>query len=154
VTYTPQTWSDAPSTATPISATRLNYMEAGIANNFTRQTTTEITASLVNLANQQSTLALAAGYRIYSVTVDQACRVRLYPTTGQRTADLARNPGTDPVGDAGVIMDLVFTAAGTLTLSPTVDGFVSSGTNALYTIQNRSGSTSTVQVDFLWVRTE
>lgn len=29
--YTPQTWSDAPATTTPISAARLNYMEAGIA---------------------------------------------------------------------------------------------------------------------------
>ena len=28
--YTKQTWTDAPSTTTPISAARLNYIEAGI----------------------------------------------------------------------------------------------------------------------------
>jgi hypothetical protein len=30
-TYVPQVWEDAPSTATPIEAARLNYMETGIA---------------------------------------------------------------------------------------------------------------------------
>lgn len=29
--YTPQTWSDSPSTATPISAARLQYIEDGVA---------------------------------------------------------------------------------------------------------------------------
>jgi hypothetical protein len=30
VAYTRQTWADEPSTSTPVSAARLNYMEAGI----------------------------------------------------------------------------------------------------------------------------
>lgn len=52
------------------------------------------------------------------------------------------------------MLDLVFTTAGTLTLSPTVDGFLPSGTAVPYLIQNRTATTGTVQVDMTWVRTE
>lgn len=119
-----------------------------------RAVLTKTTASLATMASETGTLAMAPSYRVLSVTVDRACRVRLYTTTSARTADASRAPGTDPTGDHGVMLDLVFTGAGTLTLSPTVDGFLPSGTVVPYSIQNRDATTGTVQVDMTWVRTE
>jgi hypothetical protein len=99
-------------------------------------------------------LPLAAGYRIYMMTADQACRVRLYVDAAHRTADALRPAGTDPLGDHGCLADFVFAAAGTLTASPLVDGFVASGIAASYAIENTSGTTTPVQVTLTWVRTE
>ena len=119
-----------------------------------RTTVTVNTASLLNGATENNTATMEIAYRIMSVTADRACRVRLYTTTTQRSADASRIPGTDPTGDHGVMLDLVFTAAGTLTMSPLVDGFLPSGTAVPYAIQNNSGSTSAVQVQISYIRTE
>lgn len=122
---------------------------------FTRTTVNKVTGSLANLAEETGTVTVAAAYRALYLTVDRACRVRLYTNTTKRTADAARAPGTDPTGDHGVMLDVVMTAGGTLTLSPLVDGYVDGGGTAVpYAIQNRSGSTSTVAVTLGYVRTE
>ncbi len=120
----------------------------------TRQTLTKVTGSLATMASETGVLAMAPAWRALSVTVDKACRIRLYTTTSARTADASRAPGTDPTGDHGVMLDLVFTGASTLTLSPTVDGFVPSGSSVPYSIQNRDAATGTVTADITWVRTE
>jgi hypothetical protein len=52
------------------------------------------------------------------------------------------------------MMDLVFTGAGTLTLSPTVDGFLPSGVAVPYAIQNNSAGAAPVEISMTWVRTE
>lgn len=57
---------------------------------------------------------------LYKITVDQPCRVRLYATQAQATADLSRTQGTDPTGNHGCLLEVVFIAAGTLNLSPEV----------------------------------
>lgn len=122
---------------------------------YSRTTASKTTGSLANLAVETGTVTVAKGYRAMYVTVDRACRVRLYTSSAKRTADAARAPGTDPTGDHGVMLDVVMTAGGTLTLSPLVDGYTDDGTSAVpYSIQNRSGSTSTVAVTLGYVRTE
>jgi hypothetical protein len=57
---------------------------------------------------------------LYAVTVDQPCRVRLYATAAQATADIARLQTVDPTGNHGCLLELVFTAAGTFNLAPEV----------------------------------
>jgi hypothetical protein len=120
-----------------------------------RTTATITTASLADDATENSTVALAAGYRLLQITTDRACRVRLYTTSAKRTADAARLVGVDPTGDHGLLFEFVATGAVTdYDLTPTVDGFCPTGTSAYYAIQNNHGSTSTVAVTFDYVRTE
>lgn len=120
----------------------------------TRAVLNKTTASLASMSSEVGNLTMAPSYRVLSVTVDKASRVRLYTTSSARTADASRAPGTDPTGDHGVMLDLVFTGAGTLTLSPTVDGFLPSGSSVPYSIQNRDAATGTVTANLTWVRTE
>jgi hypothetical protein len=120
-----------------------------------RTTATITTASLAHNATEDSTVVLAAGYRLLQITTDRACRVRLYTTSAKRTADAARSTGVDPTGDHGLMFE--FVAVGAVTdydLTPTVDGFCPAGTSAYYAIENRSGSTSAVEVTLGWIRTE
>jgi hypothetical protein len=60
------------------------------------------------------------GCQVYSVTVDQPCRVRAYATTAQAAADLSRSQSTDPTGNHGCLLEVVFTASGSLVLAPAV----------------------------------
>ena len=121
----------------------------------TRTTASKTTASLAANAEEVGTLALAAGFRLYTLTVDRACRIRLYTTSAKRTADEDRNIGTVPVGDHGLIFEYVATGAFTdLDLSPVVDGFCPSGTDVYYAIENRTTGTSTVAVTFGYLRSE
>jgi hypothetical protein len=117
-----------------------------------RGTVQKTTASLANNATENDTVALGKSFLLLKVTADRACRVRLYTTAAYRTADASRPPGTDPTGEHGVIVDLVFVGAETLDLGPLVLGtcLESSVTTSIpYAIENRSGSTSTVTIDFV-----
>jgi hypothetical protein len=97
---------------------------------------------------------MASGYRLHTIETDRACRVRLYTTSAKRTADAARSVGTDPTGDHGLMFEFVATGAVDYDLSPLVDGYCPTGTDVYYAIENRSGSTSTVEVILGWIRTE
>jgi hypothetical protein len=133
---------------------QINTPSAVVFGTPSRTTVTVTTASLANNATENNTVTMELGYRVLSVTVDRACRIRLYTNTTKRTADAGRAVGTDPTGDHGLMLELVFTAAGTLTMSPLVDGFVDSGTAIPYAITNTSGATSTVQVQLTYLRTQ
>lgn len=57
----------------------------------------------------------------YKITSNRPARVRFYTTTAKRDADASRAIGTDPTGDHGVLLDVVFTSSMlSLDLSPTV----------------------------------
>jgi hypothetical protein len=120
----------------------------------TRQSATVTTAALADGSVEDGAVALAAGYRLYAVSADRACRVRLYIDAAHRTSDAARPAGVDPLGDHGCIADFVFTAPGVLNTSPLVDGFVTSGIMVPYAVENQSGAASPVQVGLTWLRTE
>jgi hypothetical protein len=68
---------------------------------------------------------------------------------------MARAVGTDPTGDHGLMLEVVFSAAGSTSLSPLPDGYTEdASTNVPYTIDNSSGSTSTVTTVLGYIRTE
>lgn len=119
-----------------------------------RQVTSVITGTLANNGTEYGNVNLALAYRIYALVADRACRVRFYTTSALRLADADRDPGEDPVYEHGVMGDFVFTGPGQLTAAPMIDGFVPSGISVPYAIQNLSGGSSTVRVDFTWIRTE
>jgi len=147
--------SDLPLTHLPVHTHESSGEGGTIATFPTRTTASKTTASLAANAEETGTLALAAGFRLYTLTVDRACRIRLYTTSAKRTADADRNIGTVPVGDHGLIFEYVATGAFTdLDLSPVVDGFCPTGTDVYYAIENRTTSTSTVAVTFGYIRSE
>jgi hypothetical protein len=130
---------------------------AGASGLQTRATASFTSASLADLAIQNGTLTMAAGWRLMDITTSVPCRLRIYTTTTARTADAARAIGTDPdlATDHGVLFDFVTTASLlTATLSPLVDGYVPSGSAAPYALTNLSGGTTTIDVSLTYLRTE
>lgn len=75
------------------------------------------TDTTLTAATGDGTVTLSAAARVVKIQVSAATRFRLYRSTAQRTADTARAFTTPPVGDA-VLLDVLFTAAGTLWLNP------------------------------------
>lgn len=79
-----------------------------------RQTTT------LSAATGDLTITLTLTVRVLSIEASAACRVRLYRSAAQRTADAARAFTTAPAGDA-VLCDHLFTAAGAQWTNPVYD---------------------------------
>jgi hypothetical protein len=113
------------------------------------------TASLANLATENGTAALGKQFVLVKLVVDRACRIRLYTTAALRVLDASRPFGTNPTAGTqhGVICDLYLNATTGLTwlMSPEALGACNEAsvtTSIPYAIENRSGSSSTVQVTF------
>lgn len=125
---------------------------------FTRATAAVTTGSLASGAQASTTIALAVGYRLYSIITNRPARVRLYTTTAKRTADVTRPIGTDPSGDHGLVLDFVFDALVLgADLSPMVDGVDLKGSpdgQIPVSIQNLDTVAGAVTVSFTYVRTE
>jgi hypothetical protein len=123
-----------------------------------RATATQATSSLAaGATDSTTTIMLAKGYRLYSIQTSRPARVRLYETAAQKTADLARAVGTDPAGDAGVVLDYVTTDTAAHTLSPLVDGanLESSPSTAIsMAVTNNDTSTGSVTVTLVWIKAE
>lgn len=108
------------------------------------------TGSLTNHAAAQTAVSLGTSEIHYALAleVDRPARVRFYATAAQQAADLSRSAGTDPSGNHGVLLDVVF-SSGDLerVLTPTallmsLDDFG----DIPATITNESGASSTVTV--------
>lgn len=124
-----------------------------------RASASTTTASLADQATDSvTTISLKKAFTLLSLTVDRACRVRLYSTAAARTADASRAIGVDPAASAGVILDYYAnTGAGTYPLSTLVFGAnldVSPSATSYLSVTNRSGSTSTVTVGLSYVPME
>jgi hypothetical protein len=76
----------------------------------------------------QGSLELGKAYRLDKFVVDKPCRLRLYASSGYRSADADRPRDEDPVGDHGCILEL-FAVPDLLTmlLLPMPHGYVESG---------------------------
>lgn len=121
-----------------------------------RQTKTLITGPLASGATATGTVDLAGSYRVLRVATDVPARVRLYTNAAKRDQDLARPVGVKPSGDHGRMLEVVTTAAlPAMDLSPTLDGFVEDGSDAVpYSVTSTSPSGGAVAVSFVWIRTE
>lgn len=148
--------SDLPLTHLP-DHTHVDSSSGGTISVFpTRATATKTTGSLANGAVETGTIALAAGYRLMRFEADRACRVRIYKTSTARTNDANRPIGTDVNinSDHGLVFEFIATGAIDAMLSPFVDGACPTGTDVYYSIENRSGGTSTVSIELDWLRSE
>lgn len=118
----------------------------------TRTSDSIITGSLANNAIENSTVTLAKSGRLFTITADRACRVRLYATAAARTADASRPLGTPATPGLGVLCEFAFTGAGTIYAGPELGYYNGDGsptTDIYYAITNMSGGTATVQIDFI-----
>lgn len=79
-----------------------------------------------------STVLLGKAFRLDRVVSDKPCRLRLYISAAHRTADADRPRDQDPVGDHGMIAEVILTAdLLDLTLLPMPHGYVVGGTTYL-----------------------
>ena len=118
---------------------------------------TNQTTSLADGAEADLDITGFKAYTLMAITTDRAARVRLYVTAATRTADAARAEGVDPTSDAGLIAEVITTGAETVIISPGAYGFnleSSTTTNIPCRVTNKSGGTSTVQVDLLILQLE
>ena len=121
-----------------------------------RQTKTLVTGPLASGATATGTVKLAGSYRALRVATDVPARVRLYTNAAKRDQDLARPVGVKPSGDHGRMLEVVTTTAlPALDLSPTLDGFVEDGSDAVpFSVTSTSPSGGAVTVTLIWIRTE
>jgi hypothetical protein len=123
-----------------------------------RATAAQATSSLAaGATDSTTTITLAKAYRLYSIQTSRPARVRLYETAAQLTADLARAVGTDPAGDAGVVLEFVSTDTAVHTLSPLVDGAnleAVPSTAISMAVTNNDTVTGTVTVTLVWIKAE
>lgn len=116
------------------------------------------TSTLADKAEWTGTAALGLAYRLMAITTSAPCRVRIYATTTQRTADASRAIGTDPIGNSGLLFEFV-SSTGKLAsgLTPAVDGYnleaIPVVTDAI-SIQNLSGASAAIITSFTYITTE
>ena len=111
---------------------------------------TGTTGSLADAAQEDLDITGFKSYALLTITTDRAARVRLYVSDATRTADASRAEGVDPTSDAGLIAEVITTGAETVIISPGAYGFnleSSPTTNIPCRVTNKSGGTSTVQID-------
>lgn len=123
-----------------------------------RHTVSVTTTSLADLAEWTGTVIMGYSYRILAVTTDAPARVRVYDTAAHRTADASRGIGTDPTTNSGVMLDMVTEPiALTVWTNPAVDGYNAESpisTSIPISVQNLSGGTDTITIDFIYTRSE
>ena len=115
-----------------------------------RGTVTGTTGSLADAAEADLDITGFKSYALLTITTDRAARVRLYVSAATRTADASRAEGVDPTSDAGLIAEVITTGADTVIISPGAYGFNLESTPTTTIpcrVTNKSGGTSTVQVD-------
>lgn len=107
-------------------------------------------------ANHSTTVAIAAGYKLLSISATVPSRVRLYTKIIGRNNDINRPITTYPSESNGLMLDYVFNE--TLLnadLSPVLDGFVSNGAvDVPITVTNLTTSSTPVQITFIYIKTE
>jgi len=123
-----------------------------------REQTVLSTAALAASAGESGTVILAKGFRVIRLTTNRPARVRLYATEIQRDADIGRSELVDPVGNHGLVMEILTTTTVlTLDLSPVPQGysFESPPTaDIAYRVDNRDAVTGVVEATFTWQEQE
>lgn len=133
------------------AAVTITAYAAGDIDVSQRSTTTVTTASIADTASDNVTLTnTGRSGQLISIATDRAAWVVLYSDQASRTADAGRAETTDPAPGSGVLAEVVTTGAETVVLTPVVGYFNNEATpvSELYLkVTNKSGLTSTVQVD-------
>ena len=123
-----------------------------------RSVVSATTASLADNASGNISITAHKSYALLSIKPSVAAWVTLYTDAAARTADVNRVQGADPAPDAGVIAEVITTAAATeVKMSPGVIGWnndTTPSTTVYAKVVNKSGSAATVDVELKVVQLE
>lgn len=141
----------ATGSAGPIGAT-------GAGSAGPRTTYTGTSGSIANAASGDINITALKGYIVYKIYSSHAAWVRIYTSSGARTADASRGQGSDPTPDAGVIAEVITNAATqTITLTPAAIGFNDESpptTTIPVRVTNLSGAAAAITVTLTLVKAE
>ena len=125
-----------------------------------RSTFTATTLSIADGASANISVTAHKSYALLKIKPSIASWVVLYVDDASRTADSSRSQGADPAPDAGVIAEVVTTAANQeIKMSPGVIGWHQDGGNdavdtVFCKVVNKSGTTGTCTVSLTVVQLE
>ena len=123
-----------------------------------RSTVSATTNSINNNASDVISIPGHKSYALLSIKPSVAAWVTLYTDSASRTADNNRVQGADPAPDAGVIAEVITTAAATeVKMSPGVIGWNNDNpvSNVVYAkVVNLSGSAAAITVELKLVKLE
>lgn len=114
-----------------------------------RDTAEITTASLAHLAESACSIGIGKSAMVLSVETDCAARVRVYFSDAKRDADASRDVLDAPPQNSGLLFEVLTTGAETVPFAPAVNAwnFEDPDSPDLFAlVQNRSGSTSAVEV--------
>jgi len=123
----------------------------GFGFNGLRTTLTLNTASLAADATEAGTLAMSTGTAaLLNITADQPCWVRFYSTSAGRAVDSARAITERGTPGTGLLAEFVFDSAGQMiSVSPVatlMNDDAPAAKNVYYSVQNKSGVTTAIQI--------
>lgn len=119
-----------------------------------------LSGSTGNIANNGTINLNVAGYKgylLYKIQTSGAAWVRVYTDSASRSADSSRTQGSDPAPDAGVIAEIITTAAETIIISPGAIGFNNDSPvtdNIPLTVTNLTGGVNSITVTLTAVELE
>lgn len=114
-----------------------------------RSTVFASTSSIANGAAENITIVGFKSYALLKIQTSAAAWVTLYSDTGSRLTDATRLENTDPAPGAGVIAEVIHTAAQTTIITPGTIGWnndATPSTNIYAKVVNKSGSTAAITV--------
>ena len=132
--------------AVPVESAVKTYVDTAVAGAggseglATRTTAAVSTNSIGNDATENVSITGFKSYMLMSIQTSSAAWVRLYTSSGNRTADAGRGEGVDPAPDAGVIAEVLTNGAQTIEFGPAVLGWNSANDTTIYAaVKNKSG---------------
>ena len=137
----------------------INVLTQGSSSGLiSRATVSGTTQSIANNAQDVISITGYKSYALLSIKPSVAAWVTLYTDAAARTADNNRVQGADPAPDAGVISEVITTAAATeVKMSPGVIGWNNDATpsTTIYArVVNKSGSAGTISVELKVLKLE
>ena len=146
-------------TSHPAMFGTINILTQGSSSGLiSRATVSGTTQSIANNVQDNISIAGYKSYALLSIKPSVAAWVTLYTDAAARTADANRVQGADPSPDAGVIAEVITTAAATdVKMSPGVIGWnndTTPSTTIYAKVVNKSGSTGTVNVELKLLKLE
>ena len=137
----------------------INVLTQGSSSGLiSRATVSGTTQSIANNVSDNISIAGYKSYALLSIKPSVAAWVTLYTDAAARTADNNRVQGADPAPDAGVIAEVITTAAATeVKMSPGVIGWNNDATpsTTIYArVVNKSGSAGTISVELKVLKLE
>lgn len=117
-----------------------------------------ITSALNPGITESGAVTAFPGWRVIRLETNRPARIRLYPTTAQRDADLSRGAGIKPKGNSGRLLEVVTYLPGGLTwdMNPTVDLASATKEDPTFfsSVTNLDSVTGPVVTTYTYVRTE